>query len=226
MTFGAYYSGALTHLYYAQGLPQAIFSGSTPNLDQLMPYFITSEFPHAFVVLILLLVFSASMSSLSSLVLVSSSAIGIDIYGAFVNQETNQRRIMMLMRFLCALFVILSLFLALTRVDVIVNLMIMSWGTLSGVFLAPYLYGLFWKRTTKAGAFAGIATGLASALILFTLWGKDGIPLAGAITMFVPLIVVPLVSLVTKSVPQEILARAFPGQTGERHPRFGERPVS
>jgi Na+/proline symporter len=226
MTFGAYYSGALTHLYYANGLPQAIFSQGRPNLDQLMPYFITSEFPHAFVVVILLLVFSASMSSLSSLVLVSSSAIAIDIYGAFVNKETNQGTMVLLMRFLCALFVVLSLLLALTRVDVIVNLMIMSWGTLSGVFLAPYLYGLFWKRTTKAGAFAGIATGLASALILFTLWGKDGIPLAGAITMFVPLVVVPLVSLVTRPVPQEILDRAFPEEPRQGQPWIKERPAS
>ena len=77
------------------------------------------------------------------------------------------------------------------------NLMIMSWGTLAGVFLAPYLYGLFWKRTTLAGVVAGIAVGLACAFTLFTQWGPDGVPLAGAITMLLPLIVVPLVSLVT-----------------------------
>jgi SSS family transporter len=212
MTFGAYYSGALTHLYYADGLPQAIMADGKPNLDQLMPYFITTQFPHAFVLLILLLVFSASMSSLSSLVLVSSSAIAIDIYGAFVNRDVNPKKTMLLMRMLCAVFVALSLVLAMNKVDVIVNLMVMSWGALAGVFLAPYIFGLFWRRTTRAGAFAGIFTGLASAFILFLLWGKDGIPLAGAITMFLPLLVVPLVSLFTKPLPKEIVEQAF-GET-------------
>jgi SSS family transporter len=212
MTFGAYYSGALTHLYYADGLPQAIMVDGKPNLDQLMPYFITTQFPYAFVLLILLLVFSASMSSLSSLVLVSSSAIAIDIYGAFVNRDVNQKQTMFLMRLLCAVFVALSLVLAMNKVDVIVNLMVMSWGALAGVFLAPYIFGLFWKRTTRAGAFAGIFAGLASAIILFLLWGKDGIPLAGAITMFIPLLVVPVVSLFTKPLPRELVEQAF-GET-------------
>jgi SSS family solute:Na+ symporter len=89
---------------------------------------------------------------------------------------------------------------------------VMSWGALAGVFLAPYIFGLFWRRTTRAGAFAGIFTGLASAFILFVLWGKDGIPLAGAITMFVPLLVVPLVSLFTKPLPKELVDQAF-GET-------------
>ncbi len=209
MTFGAYYSGALTHLYYAAGLPQTIVSQGRPNLDQLMPHFITTEFPHGFVLLILLLVFSASMSSLSSLVLVSSSAIAIDIYGAFVNRHVNQKQTMVLMRLLCALFVALSLILAMNKVDVIVNLMVMSWGALAGVFLAPYIYGLFWKRATKAGALAGILTGLASAFVLFLLWGKDGIPLAGAITMFLPMFVVPLVSLISRPLPREVVGVAF-----------------
>jgi len=113
------------------------------------------------------------------------------------------------MRLLCGVFVAVSLVIALNQPDVIVNLMVMSWGTLAGVFLAPYVFGLFWKGTTKAGAFAGIAAGLTCAIALFLLWGKDGIPLAGAITMFLPLVVVPAVSLVTRPVQPDILNRAF-----------------
>ncbi|MFA5073438.1 MAG: sodium:solute symporter [Nitrospirota bacterium] len=209
MTFGAYYSGALTHLYYADGFPQAIVAQGKPNLDQLMPYFITTQFSYGFVLLILLLVFSASMSSLSSLVLVSSSAIAIDIYGAFFNRHANQKQTMFLMRLLCGVFVALSLILAMNKVDVIVNLMVMSWGALAGVFLAPYMYGLFWKGVTRAGAFAGVISGLVTAFVLFLLWGKEGIPLAGAITMFLPLLVVPVVSKFTAPLPKEVVAAAF-----------------
>jgi Na+/proline symporter len=181
-----------------------------PNWDKIMPHFITtSQLPIALVLVIVLMVFSASMSSLSSLVLVSSSALAIDIYGALVNRQANPRRTMALLRLLCALFVGCSLYIALKRPSFIVNLMIMSWGTLAGVFLAPYLYGLFWRRTTLPGVLAGVAAGLASAFTLFPKWGPDGVPLAGAITMFLPLVVVPVVSLLTTPPDPALVEKAF-----------------
>ncbi len=210
MSFGAYYSGALSHLYYHDKLPPELMSPKGPIWDKIMPHFITtSGLPSVLVMIVVLMVFSASMSSLSSLVLVSSSAIAIDVYGAFVNRHANQKRTMALMRVLCAVFVGCSLYIALKRPAFIVNLMIMSWGTLAGVFLAPYLYGLFWRRTTLAGVYAGIAVGLASAFTLFSTWGADGVPLAGAITMFLPLLVVPVVSLVTPRLPEAVVDAAF-----------------
>jgi len=213
MSFGAYYSGALTHLFFTNPAtdlaPIADAATHKPNLDLLMPFFITSFVPQWLVLIILLMVFSASMSSLSSLVLVSSSAIAIDIFGAFGNREKNDRRTMLLMRGLCGVFVLLSLLIALSKVDVIVNLMVIAWGALAGAFLAPYLYGLFWRRTTKAGAYAGMISGVGTAVLLFFLWGKPLIPVAGAIAMFLPLIVVPLVSLFTQPPKPEIVAAAF-----------------
>jgi SSS family transporter len=221
MAFGAYFSGALTHLapfavdktksilFNGEVIAQVTKSGN-PNWDIIMPHFITnSGLSAALVLIIVLMVFSASMSSLSSLVLVSSSAIAIDIYGAFTSRQQNEKSTMTLLRVLCIVFIAASLFIALLRPVYIVNLMIISWGTLAGVFLAPFLYGLFWKRTTKAGVFAGIIVGLVSAVTLFTLWGEPGVPLAGAITMLLPLIVVPLVSLVTAPPPQELIDAAF-----------------
>ncbi len=213
MSFGAYYSGALTHLFFPDPktdlAPIVDATTHKPNLDLLMPFFITSYVPQWLVLVILLMVFSASMSSLSSLVLVSSSAIAIDIYGAFGKREKNDKRTMLLMRGLCAVFVILSLLIAVSKVDVIVNLMVIAWGALSGAFLAPYLYGLFWRRTTKAGAYAGMISGVGTAVALFLLWGKALIPVAGAIAMFLPLIVVPMVSLMTKPPEAEVIATAF-----------------
>jgi len=216
MSFGAYYSGALTHLFFTNPATDlaSIADATThkPNLDLLMPFFITSFVPQWLVLVILLMVFSASMSSLSSLVLVSSSAIAIDIFGAFGNREKNDRRTMLLMRGLCAVFVLLSLLIALSQVDVIVNLMVIAWGALAGAFLAPYLYGLFWRRTTKAGAYAGMISGVGTAVLLFFLWGKPLIPVAGAIAMFLPLVVVPVVSLLTQPLKPEIVAAAFGDQ--------------
>lgn len=215
MAFGAYYSGALTHLFYRTGsqpsqLPAVLMSKDGPLWDKIMPHFITTAgLPEALVIIIVLMVFSASMSSLSSLVLVSSSAIAVDVYGVFVNRHANQKQTMLLLRLLCAVFVGATLFIALKRPTFIVNLMVIAWGTLAGVFMAPYLYGLFWKRATKAGVYAGIITGLTSAAVLFIAWRQDGVPLAGAITMFLPMIVVPAVSLLTPAPPQALVDKAF-----------------
>ncbi len=210
MAFGAYFSGSLTHLYYGPRLPPDLVGPAGPIWDKIMPHFITTTgLPTALVMVIVLMVFSASMSSLSSLVLVSSSAISIDVYGAFVDHKRHPQRTVALLRTLCAVFVGLSLAIALAKPAVIVNLMVMSWGTLSGVFLAPYLYGLFWRRTTAAGVWAGVAAGLVSALVLFPLWGADGVPLAGAVTMIVPLAVVPAVSLATGRPDPALVGAAF-----------------
>ncbi|MCX6903815.1 MAG: sodium/solute symporter [Verrucomicrobia bacterium] len=213
MSFCAYYSGSLTHLFFTD--PKADFvpildaATKKPNLDLLMPHFITTFVPSWLALVILLMVFSASMSSLSSLVLVSSSAVVIDIYGAFVSRDKNQKQALLLMRLLCGVFVALSLLIALSKVDVIVNLMVVAWGTLGGAFLAPYLYGLFWKRTTKAGAFAGMIVGVGTSVGLVAWWGKPHIPVAGAIGMFLPLLIVPAVSLLTKPPEKELVAKAF-----------------
>jgi SSS family transporter len=213
MSFGAYYSGALTHLFFTNPSVDLapIMDPVThkPNLDQLMPHFITTFVPGWLVMVILLLIFSASMSSLSSLVLVSSSAIAIDLFGPLRRGKATQKQSMLMMRVLCGVFVLLSLWIARSKVDVIVNLMVVAWGTLAGAFLAPYLYGLFWRRTTKAGATAGMISGLVLSVTLLYLWGKANIPVAGAVAMVVPLIVVPVVSLMTRPLPQTLVQKAF-----------------
>ena len=210
MAFGAYYSGALSHLFFHNQLPPELMSPKGPLWDKIMPAFITSAgLPEVLVLIVVLMVFSASMSSLSSLVLVSSSAVAVDIYGAFVNREANPKQTMALMRTLCVVFVGFSLLIAMMKPTFIVNLMVIAWGTLAGVFMAPYVYGLFWKRVTTAGVYAGIIVGLLSAFTLFMAWGADGVPLAGAVTMFLPMIVVPIVSLLTPPPPKAIIDAAF-----------------
>jgi SSS family solute:Na+ symporter len=100
-------------------------------------------------------------------------------------------------------------------VDVIVNLMVIAWGALSGAFLAPYLYGLFWRRATKAGAYAGMISGVGTAVGLFCYWGKPHIPVSAAIAMLVPLLVMPVVSLLTSPPDGAHLAKCFPAVKGK-----------
>lgn len=213
LSFGAYYTGALTHLFFPNpgDLAPITNAAGKVNLDILIPHFIVTFVPAWLVLVILLLIFSASMSSLSSLVLVSSSAIAIDIYGAFSKapEKKKTQRTMLYMRILCGLFVLVSLLLAMKQINFIVNLMIIAWGALGGAFLAPYVYGLFWRRTTKIGAYAGMITGLCLSVGLFLKWGSPGIPVAGAISMIVPLFVTPIVSLLTPPPSPERIKQIF-----------------
>ncbi|RKO65590.1 sodium:solute symporter family protein [Desulfofundulus salinus] len=208
ITFGAYFTGSLTHLFFDK-LPVDPTSGK-PTPDMLMPILIHSTLPELGATLILLLVLSASMSTLASLVLVSSSAVSIDLVQSLRLRWAKEYSVF-IMRLLCCLFIALSLIIALVKPGIILSLMAMSWGTVAGAFLAPYLYGLFWRGTTPAGAWAGTLTGLGCSVILSLYYRLDPavIPLVGSLAMLIPLVVVPVVSLFTRPLPVEAVERAF-----------------
>lgn len=207
ITFSAYFFGSLTRLFF-KAVPLV---GGKPNADLLVPQLITLAMPDWLAAVILLLVLSASMSTLSSLVLVASSSVGIDLFQDILKSRLSPSGMVGLMRVLCGVFILLSFAIAVTQPAFIVSLMSLSWGTVAGVFLAPYLYGLYWKGTTRAGAWAGAVAGLSTSLTLAWWWRLDPgkAPLAGVLAMVVPLAVVPLVSLATSPLPVEHLSRVF-----------------
>ncbi len=200
-TFGAYFSGAFTRVFFS---PEEV---TLLGADNLMPALVNRHLPQALSVLIMLMVLSASMSTLSSLVLISGSSVVVDLMGG--EKSLGVKRSAWLLRGLCGLFVIISLFIALRPWSFIVNMMSISWGTITGAFIAPYLYGLFWKRANATGAwaslFAGTACSLGLSIGLSWWWclrtGKPfslstpWIPFAGSVAMLVPMIVFPLASL-------------------------------
>jgi SSS family solute:Na+ symporter len=161
--------------------------------------------------LILLLVLSASMSTLSSLVLVSSSAIAIDLYPARLDKTAKKESSVAMMRVLSGVFIIISYFISRFQLSFIVYLMSLSWGVVSGAFAAPYILGLYSKKVTKAGAYAGLLSGISIMIILFFTLGASKSPLAASIAITVPFIVVSVVSMLTKPPSKEILDRAFDG---------------
>ncbi|MEG6617426.1 sodium/solute symporter [Peptococcaceae bacterium 1198_IL3148] len=208
ISFGAYFSGGLTRLFFAE-LPIDAATGN-PSTDLLMPQLINNVLPEAAAAVILILVLSASMSTLASLVLVSGSAVALDLLPTIKPNLAEKQRVLVL-RLLCAVFVIISLLLALAKPTIILSLMALSWGTVAGAFLAPYLYGLFWRGTTPVGAWAGSLCGLTISIVFSTIY-PQAIPTVGSAAMLVPLIVVPLVSTVTKPLPVQHLDHVF-GET-------------
>ncbi len=206
----AYFTGSLSHLFY-NSVP--LVNGKAA-FDRLIPDLLTRHLPEPLMAVILLLILSASMSTLSSLVLVSSSAIAIDLYKGHVNPEVSKENSLYMMRFLSALFIIISYFIARYDFAIIITLMSLSWGTVAGAFMAPFLYGLFWKRTTLAGVYAGMITGLVTSIFLFFYWGEAWSPAASSAGMILPFFVIPLVSLFTKPPAPALVEAAFKGIDG------------
>jgi SSS family solute:Na+ symporter len=213
--FAAYLTGAFSHVFFnPQTLPQRILPNGSAQIlyDEIIPTLLTGQLTgnlQLLLALIMLLVLSASMSTLSSLVLVSSSSVAIDLYPSRVDTKTGKDRSVAMMRFLSGVFIVISYFISRFQISFIVYLMSLSWGVVSGAFAAPYILGLYSKRVTKASAYAGLVTGAATMIILFFVLGSSRSPLAASIAILVPFIVVPVVSAFTSPPDKELLDRAF-----------------
>jgi SSS family solute:Na+ symporter/sodium/proline symporter len=192
----AYYIGATTRVFMSPTDPEFsnVFSGGIPIYDRLMPELLSKVIPESLSVIILLLILSASMSTLASLVLISSSSLTKDFYHGFINKNASDQRLTRLMRIGSAFFVFLSVMLAWLDLDTIVSILGISWGALGSFFLGPFIWGLLWKGATKAGAISSGIIGLGICMILYVN-GMDS-PSAGTIGMIASLAINPLVSLI------------------------------
>ncbi|PWB72155.1 sodium:solute symporter, partial [candidate division GN15 bacterium] len=188
----AYFTGATTRVFLTPENTPAAFSGGKPVFDALMPEFLTKVVPESLAVLMLLLILSASMSTLAALVLISSSSVAKDFYAGFINRNVSDRRLTLLMRVCSAFFVCLSVILAYFRPATIVSILGISWGAIGSLFLGPFVWGLLSKRMTAFGAYASGIAGLGTCMVLY-LTGTPS-PQAGTIGMIVSLVVNPLIS--------------------------------
>lgn len=205
ITTCAYYTGALTHVFF----DSPIIENGKAQFDQMIPQLLIRYLPEVFVAFVLLLILSASMSTLSSLILVSASSVSIDLYKGNINPDISSKNSVMMMRFLSGIFIVISYFIARYEFSFIVTLMSLSWGVIAGGFLAPYIYGLYWKRTTLWGAKTGMISGIVTAIILFYVLGPAKSPMSASIAIIVPFFVVPLVSMFTEKINKRILVKAF-----------------
>ena len=167
---------------------------------------------------VVILVLSASMSTLSSLVLASSSTLTLDFIKDTIVKDMDEKRQILTMRLLIVVFIAISVVLAIVQyrsnVTFIAQLMGVSWGALAGAFLAPFLYGLYWKKTTRGACWVSF---LFSTVVMLAniFFGKYFPTLlqspinAGAFCMLAGLIIVPVVSLVTPRLPQGQIDRIF-----------------
>ena len=191
--------------------------------DTIVPQML-ANLPEALMALVMLLVLSASMSTLASLVLTSSSTMTLDLIYRDTKSEDGEvaqgaiddavaakieRRKVVVMRVLIVFFIVISLMIALRPPQFIAQLMGISWGALAGAFLAPFMLGLYWKRVTKASVWACFAWGV-GVTVANMLAGNPVNPIdCGALAMLGGFPVVVVVSLVTRKLPAEKTAAIF-----------------
>ncbi|MEE1224823.1 MAG: sodium:solute symporter [Clostridia bacterium] len=221
---GAYFVGSLSRLILNNKLPEG-------GVDSVIPTTLLTALGDPNIVttiilaVILILLLSASMSTLSSIVLSSSSAISVDLVPA-VKKNYDPKNQMLLTRVLCLIFVALSYIFATTNITIIVNIMSFSWGIVSGCFIGPYVWGIYSKKTTKAGAWAGMVCGFLTVVLTtiiltcmnmadagtvgaaFKLAAKKA-PEMGCAAMAVSLVVVPVVSMFTKKFDNNFITKVF-----------------
>lgn len=208
---GCYFLGGFARLYSSD--PAIYKADGSVMYDAIVPQML-STLPDIMIGIVIVLVLSASMSTLSSLVLTSSSTLTLDlIKGTFVKDMKDKTQ-MIIMRSLIAFFIILSVVIALKPPTFIAQLMGISWGALAGAFLAPFMYGLYSKKVTKASVWASYIVGVGFTVLnmILTLAGHPIIasPInAGAVSMVASLIVVPLVSLITPKMDEKKVDEIF-----------------
>lgn len=202
---GCYFLGGFGRLF---DTPAIHGEGGKVIYDAIIPSML-STLPDILVGIVIVLVLSASMSTLSSLVLTSSSTLTLDCIKDNIVKNMSEKRQLLTMRILLVFFVAISVIMALDPPTFIAQLMGISWGALAGAFLAPFLYGLYWKGVTKAAVWASFACGVGiTVLNVFFHYIKSPIN-AGAIAMVAGLIVVPIVSLITPKMDQNIVKSIF-----------------
>lgn len=198
---GSYFLGSFGRLFYTPAAEGVQF-------DAIVPEMLQKSLPDLLIGVVMILVLSASMSTLSSLVIASSSTFALDFLKGLWLKNLRPQTAVLLIKVLCAFFILLSVLIALNPNALITTLMSLSWGALAGSFLGPFLYGLFWKKTTPAAVVASFVGGIG--INLLNLFFPFAPPTtAGAISIVASLFIVPLVSLFTKKLPSAQVDEAF-----------------
>ena len=213
---GCYFLGGFGRLFSDQ------IDIAANGFDSVVPTMLSTLSP-GLIALVVILVLSASMSTLSSLVIASSSTLTIDLIKDNIVKDMKEKSQVLMIRVLIVFFIAISAIIALIQykssVTFIAQLMGVSWGALAGAFLAPFLYSLYWKGTTKISCWVCFIFG--SVLMIVDMLGNLGVithilppimqsPInCGAIAILAGLVIVPVVRLITPKPDKQIVEGCF-----------------
>jgi len=218
MTFTAFSIGPLCNVFMVQN--GWMYPG-TP--DKVLPMVIYNLFPEWFVLLFLFAILMAAMSTAAALFHVAGACVGRDLYDKCLKQGSAGKKSMFVTRIATIAIILVTLAFSLKPPDAVAYLCTFFFGMMAGTFLAPYTLTIYWRRITRAGAWASMLGGFISTILWYCLiYYKTapkilGIALNNLIAYLDPIfIAVPLsfilavvVSLFTKPPPKSVIAKAF-----------------
>jgi SSS family solute:Na+ symporter len=205
--------------YFLGGFGRLFMSStevSAKGFDAIIPSMLSTLSPYI-VGIVIVLVLSASMSTLSSLVLTSASTLALDVIVPSIKKQISEKKKLLLLRVLIIFFIVLSAVIAILKDTIwsdfvfIAQMMGVSWGALAGAFLAPFLYGLYWKKATRPAVWVSFVFGVGMMIVqllislkVFSVGGgvlgfifKNSLS-SGVVAMLGGLVIVPIVSLFTQ----------------------------
>ena len=204
---GCYFLGGFGRLFTNK---LNVVNGSpAEGFDAIIPT-VLEGLPDILIGVVIVLVLSASMSTLSSLVLASSSTLTLDLIKGHIVKKMTEKKQVLIMRVLIVVFIVISAYIALNKdkLGYIADMMGISWGALAGAFLAPFLFGLYWKRATKLSVWVSFIFG--AGIMVLNMVARSSFPVilqspinCGVMAMLVGLVIVPVVSLLTPKPDKE-----------------------
>lgn len=237
ITGGVFTVGSLSNVYFFKKAGELSITAAGGNTDNIIPIFINSAMPQWFVYIFVFSLLAAAMSNTSSQLHTLGTALSRDIAGAgfkiFKNNGSGDtKKQLFITKIGITIGIVLSMVVGyFLPPSIIAKGTTLFFGVCAAVFLPMYALGLFWKRTSKAGAVSGMVTGFITSLfwmffvhkstasmlkLVVLLTGKESIlpfpwntidPIIISFTL--SFIVTVLVSLFTKPVKKEILSIFF-----------------
>ena len=164
MTFTAFSIGPLCNVLMVNN---GLTYPGTP--DKVVPLIVSEMFPQWFVFLFLFAVLAAAMSTASALFHTAGASLGRDVYEKGMKKGGSEKKSLQITRIATLVIVGVTLIISLNPPDVVAIMCAFFFGLMACTFLAPYTFMLYWKKTSRAGAWAGMLGGFIFTMFWYAL---------------------------------------------------------
>lgn len=153
-------------------------------------------------------ILAATISSSDSYLLIAASAFSLNIYKSVMKKDASDKQVMSMSRIVLLIIAVIGVIIALDEKSVIFKIVSFAWAGFGAVFGPIMLFSLFWKRTTRSGAIAGMVVGG----VMVFVWNLLLKPLGGVFGIYelfpafvLSSIAIVAVSLLSKAPSADIL---------------------
>ncbi len=177
------------------------------DAENIFIYLSTSMLPPLVAGLVMAGILAATISSSDSYLLIAASAFSKNIFQGVFKKNATDKQVMVVSRVTLIVIALIAMLFALDENSVIFDIVGFAWAGFGATFGPLMLFSLFWKRTTRAGAIAGMVGGAGMVflwkLVIKGLGGAFGIYELLPAFIFSSILIV-VVSLLTKKPSKEI----------------------